>query len=195
MPLRRMADPDEPTVAPEAARWRGLAPVHEPDAQWLLLGSFPGVASLRAQQYYGHPRNQFWRLVGDVFGIDLASKAYAERLAALRAHRIAVWDVITETEREGSLDSAIRNPFASDLGRLIAQLPALRTIGFNGGTAARFGLKQLGALAARYRVLALPSSSPAYTMPYDAKLLAWRQLAGAHDDTPGRADPAWERQP
>jgi len=107
---------------------------------------------------------------------------YAERLAALRAHRVAVWDVITETEREGSLDSAIRNPDASDLGRLIAELPALRTIGFNGGTAHRLGLRQLGPLAARYRVLALPSSSPAHTMPYDAKLRAWRELAGPLTD-------------
>ena len=159
------------------AHWQGLAPVHAPDAQWLLLGSFPGVASLKASQYYGHPRNQFWRLVGEVFGVDLVAMAYSERLAALRRHRIAVWDVITETEREGSLDSAIRNPFASDLGGLIAQLPALRTIGFNGGTAARYGLRQLGPLAAGYRILSLPSSSPAYTMPYDAKLAAWRQLA------------------
>lgn len=162
----------------EPVRWRGLAPVHAPDAQWLLLGSFPGVASLRAQQYYGHPRNQFWRLVGDVLGLDLAVLPYPERLAALRAHRVAVWDVITETAREGSLDSAIRDPHTSDLAGLIASLPALRTIGFNGGTAARVGVRQLGPLAKLYRVLALPSSSPAYTMPYDEKLRAWRQLAG-----------------
>jgi len=166
----------------EAARWQGLAPVHAPDAHWLLLGSFLGVASLRAQQYYGHPRNQFWRLVGDVFGADLAAMGYPERLAALRAHRVALWDVITETERAGSLDSAIRHPAASDLGRLLAQLPALRVIGFNGGTALRLGLRQLGPLAARYRVLRLPSSSPAHTMPYDDKLRAWRQLAGPLND-------------
>ena len=111
------------------------------------------------------------------------SRPYRSLAEALRAHRIAVWDVITETEREGSLDSAIRNPFASDLARLIRQLPALRVIGFNGGTALRFGLKQLGPLAARYRVLGLPSSSPAYTMPYDDKLRAWRQLVGPSTDT------------
>lgn len=177
-----MADtPGAPDLR-EPARWQGLSPVHAPDAEWLLLGSFPGVASLQAQQYYGHPRNQFWRLVGEVFGVDLVAMGYPERLATLRAHRVAVWDVITETEREGSLDSAIRNPFASDLGRLLQELPALRTIGFNGGTALRFGLKQLGPLAARYRVLGLPSSSPAYTMPYDAKLRAWRELAGPSTD-------------
>ncbi len=157
-------------------RWQGLAPVMRPDAQWLLLGSFPGLASLKAQQYYGHPRNQFWRLVGDVRGVDLVSLPYAARLAALQDLRIALWDVISETEREGSLDSAIRRPDVSDLARLLRELPALRVIGFNGGTAGRLGQRLLGDLAKVYRVLVLPSSSPAHTMPYDDKLRAWRAL-------------------
>ncbi|ALV06162.1 DNA-deoxyinosine glycosylase [Roseateles depolymerans] len=157
-------------------RWQGLAPVMRPDAQWLLLGSFPGLASLKAQQYYGHPRNQFWRLVGDVRGVDLVSLPYEARLAALQDLRIALWDVISETEREGSLDSAIRRPDVSDLARLLRELPALRVIGFNGGTAGRLGQRLLGDLAKVYRVLVLPSSSPAHTMPYDDKLRAWRAL-------------------
>lgn len=157
-------------------RWQGLAPVMRPDAEWLLLGSFPGVASLKAQQYYGHPRNQFWRLVGDVRGVDLVSLPYPARLDALQDQRIALWDVISETEREGSLDSAIRRPDVSDLARLIGELPALRVIGFNGGTAGRLGQRLLGDLAKVYRVLVLPSSSPAYTMPYDDKLRAWQAL-------------------
>lgn len=160
----------------EPVRWQGLAPVIVSDAEWLLLGSFPGVASLQAQQYYGHPRNQFWRLLSDVFGCDFVSLGYADRLIAVRQHRIALWDVITETERQGSLDSAIRDPRASDLAGLLMQMPALRTIGFNGGTAARVGLRQLGPLAKLYRVLTLPSSSPAHTMPYDDKLGAWHGL-------------------
>ncbi len=157
-------------------RWQGLAPVMRPDAQWLLLGSFPGVASLKAQQYYGHPRNQFWRLVGDVRGVDLASLPYEARLAALQDQRIALWDVITETERQGSLDSAIRRPATSDLARLLGELPDLRVIGFNGSTAGRLGQRLLGDLAKVYRVLVLPSSSPAHTMPYDDKLRAWHAL-------------------
>ncbi|WAC75950.1 DNA-deoxyinosine glycosylase [Roseateles sp. SL47] len=160
-------------------RWQGLPPVYAPDAQWLLLGSFPGLASLKAQQYYGHPRNQFWRLLGDVRGVDLAALPYAERLDALRRHRIALWDVITETERQGSLDSAIRDPEASDLAHLLQQLPDLQVIGFNGGTAGRLGHRQLGELAKLYRVLVLPSSSPAHTMPYDEKLRAWQALRAA----------------
>ncbi|WIT10240.1 DNA-deoxyinosine glycosylase [Paucibacter sediminis] len=154
----------------------GLAPIWTPSARLLLLGSFPSVASLQAQQYYGHPRNQFWRLLGDVLGEDLAGLAYAARLERLRARQVALWDVITETEREGSLDSSIREPRTSDLSALLAELPRLETIGFNGGTAARLGLRQLGASRARWRVLNLPSSSPAYTMAYDDKLKAWRAL-------------------
>lgn len=161
----------------QAPRWQGLAPQFDADAQWLLLGSFPGVASLKAQQYYGHPRNQFWRLLGDVWSLPLTTLPYEDRLAALRRQGIALWDVISETEREGSLDSQIRGPRVSDLAWLLAQLPRLHTIGFNGGTAARIGHRQLAALGSvPWRVLSLPSSSPAYTMPYDAKLASWQAL-------------------
>jgi hypoxanthine-DNA glycosylase len=155
----------------------GLGPVVSDRTRLVVLGSFPGVASLQAQQYYGHPRNQFWRLLGDVLGLPLAGADYAARLQLLRAHRVGLWDVITETERIGSLDSKIRDPRASDLAMLLGRLPALRTIGFNGGTALRIGLRQLGERAAAYRILALPSSSPAYTLSYEDKLRAWQQLA------------------
>lgn len=157
-------------------RWRGLAPQVAPDAWLLMLGSFPGVASLKAQQYYGHPQNQFWRLLGSVLELPLAEAVYAERLALLRGRGVGLWDVITETHREGSLDSSIRNPAGSDLLGLIEGLPRLTTIAFNGGTAARFGLRQLGVRAADYRILALPSSSPAYTLPFAAKLAAWQAI-------------------
>lgn len=163
-------------IANSAERLQGLSPHVAANTHTLLLGSFPGVASLRAQQYYGHPQNQFWRLLGESFALPLASADYAARLALLLAQGIGLWDVITETRREGSLDSAIRDPRGSDLLGLITRLPALRTIGFNGGTAARLGLRQLGPQAAAYRILALPSSSPAYTLPFADKLAAWRDL-------------------
>lgn len=160
----------------DTPRWSGLAPLVEPGARWLVLGSFPGVASLKAQQYYGHPRNHFWRLMGDVLGTDLVQLPYEDRLLQLQQQRVALWDVIAETRRVGSLDSAIRDPVGNDLMALIDQLPALETIGFNGTTAWRHGVRQLGALAQRYRLIALPSSSPAHTMPYDDKLAVWRTL-------------------
>jgi len=165
-----------PIIAKPEPRLQGLTPHVAADTRLLLLGSFPGVASLRAQAYYGHPQNQFWRLLGDVLGLPLAPADYSSRLALLLAHGVGLWDVITETERRGSLDSEIRNPVGSDLPGLLARLPQLQTIGFNGGTAARLGLRQLGERAAAYRILALPSSSPAYTLPYAQKLAQWQQL-------------------
>lgn len=163
-------------IANSPERLQGLNPHVAANTHTLMLGSFPGVASLRAQQYYGHPQNQFWRLLGESFDLPLAGADYATRLALLLEQGIGLWDVITETRREGSLDSSIRDPLGSDLLGLIERLPALRTIGFNGGTAARLGLRQLGERAAAYRILALPSSSPAYTLPFANKLAAWRHL-------------------
>lgn len=156
--------------------WRGLAPQVGSSDTFLILGSFPGHRSLQAQAYYGHPQNQFWRLLGAVFGLPLGESDYATRLGLLRGAGIGLWDVISETEREGSLDSAIRNPQASDLHGLLATLPALRVIAFNGGTAARLGRRELGERVSSYRVLDLPSSSPAYTLAFEAKLARWRTL-------------------
>jgi len=88
----------------------------------------------------------------------------------------SAWDVITQARREGSLDSNIRAPVGSDLLSLMAQLPRLSVVAFNGGTAARIGLRQLGETAGRYTIVKLPSSSPAYTLAYAQKRLAWLQL-------------------
>ncbi len=101
---------------------------------------------------------------------------YAARLKALLAHRIGLWDVVAEAKREGSLDSKIRDHAGNDLSSLVASLPNLAVIAFNGGTAERIGLKALGSHGGSYRIVRLPSSSPAHTMPYAEKLYAWREL-------------------
>ena len=163
-------------ASPGSPRLQGLAPVVTQFTHTLLLGSFPGAASLRSQRYYGHPRNQFWTLLGGAIGLPLGEAGYEQRLALLRAQGLGLWDVITEAEREGSLDSAIRAPRLSPLRSLVAELPALRCMAFNGGTAARLGLRELGGVAERYRILALPSSSPAYTLPLADKQRAWNAL-------------------
>jgi hypoxanthine-DNA glycosylase len=169
------------STAAELPRLQGLAPQVAPDTRCLVLGSFPGVASLQAQQYYGHPRNQFWRLLGAALALPLAEVDYPVRLALLQQHRVGLWDVITETQRRGSLDSQIRDPQRSDLLSLVRHLPDLHTIAFNGGTAARIGLRQLGPAAARLRIFALPSSSPAYTLPFADKREAWLKIASELD--------------
>jgi len=160
-------------AAATAPRSRGLPPHLPPDARLLILGSFPGRASLGARQYYAHPRNQFWPIVGALLGEPLASLPYAERLVRLAAHRIALWDTIVACERPGSLDAAIRDPRRAQPARVRRASPGIEAVAFNGGTAARASAEWA---AAGYATIALPSTSPAYTRPFDEKLAAWRAL-------------------
>ena len=147
----------------------------------IVLGSLPGEMSLSAAQYYAHPRNQFWRLMGAVIGEDLASAAYPDRLTRLLEAGVGLWDVIGSAERTGSLDAAIRRPIANPLPAFLATLPRLRAVGFNGGKAAQSGSNLLGSESA-ITLVALPSSSPAYTLPFEAKLARWLPLrAYLHD--------------
>jgi hypoxanthine-DNA glycosylase len=164
----------------------GLAPVIAPDTRILILGSFPGNASLAAQQYYAHPRNQFWKLVGALVGEDLYPLPYDERLPRVLAHRIGLWDVLAACEREGSLDAAIRNPAANDFDRLRHLCPVLETVGFNGQASGKFA-PQFAAQG--YRTVVLPSSSPAHmAMTFEQKLMVWRQLtAGDAEGVPAPA--------
>ncbi|MDP1913992.1 DNA-deoxyinosine glycosylase [Brevundimonas sp.] len=156
---------------------RAFDPVVDTRTRLLILGSLPGDASLKAGQYYGHPQNGFWRLVAGVIGVDLIALPYAERLEALKAAGVGLWDVIASAERPGSLDGAIRNAEAADLNRLIDSLPALRAVAFNGGTAARLGRRSLTPRPG-LALIDLPSSSPAYTRPLAEKAAAWSVISG-----------------
>jgi hypoxanthine-DNA glycosylase len=162
----------------EIMRHASFPPVVDDHVEILILGSLPGAASLKAGRYYANPRNQFWKLLGAVLGVELAALDYDARLATLLRQRIGLWDVIASAERQGSLDTAICAPQANDLQRLATSLPALRTIAFNGATAARLGAAELGPLAVRFRLLPLPSSSPAHAVPFERKLAAWMALRG-----------------
>lgn len=158
-------------------RKRCFPPVVDERTRLLVLGSLPGEKSLEIQQYYGHRQNKFWELLGVVISVDLRSLKYGARLAALREYGIGLWDVIAEAERAGSLDASICNAFNNELTELVETLPNLRAIGFNGGTAARLGRKQLQASTAQLSLIDLPSSSPAHTIGFEPKLQVWRQLA------------------
>ncbi|MGA3706471.1 DNA-deoxyinosine glycosylase [Ralstonia nicotianae] len=155
---------------------RCFPPVVDADTRVLILGSLPGEVSLAHGQYYANRQNHFWRLVGDTLGEDLVPMDYATRLQTLLAHRIGLWDVVAEAKREGSSDSKIRGHAGNDLVGLIESLPKLDVIAFNGGTAERIGLMALGQHGACHRIVRLPSSSPAHTVPYSEKLRAWREL-------------------
>jgi hypoxanthine-DNA glycosylase len=156
-----------------AARLRGLAPVIAPDARVLILGSFPSEASLAARQYYAHPRNHFWPILGAVLDEPLAELPYAERLACVKAHRVAIWDTIVACERDGSLDASIRNAERGEVRRVQRAAPGLVAVCFNGQTAGR--AKPVWAEAG-YATLVMPSTSPAYTLPIERKLGAWQAL-------------------
>ena len=159
-----------------AVRKRGLPPVLGRATRVLILGSFPGEASLAAKQYYAHPRNHFWPLVGALIGSPLAAMPYRRRLATLRAHGIGLWDVIVECERRGSLDGAIRNAEHGEIDRARSVAKRLELVCFNGQTAGR---AEPAWRSAGYATLVLPSSSPAYTRPFEEKLAAWRAI-GEH---------------
>ncbi len=153
---------------------RAMPPAGSDDAVLLILGSLPGDASLMAQRYYAHPQNQFWRLLGAAIGEDLALLDYPQRLERLAARGIALWDVVGEARREGSLDGAIRDMRANPLADFVATHPRLRTVAFNGGTAARIGRRALG--ASSLALIDLPSSSPAFTRPFADKAATWSVL-------------------
>lgn len=163
--------------AEASARKRAFDPVVDANTRLLILGSLPGEVSLKAGQYYAHPQNGFWRLIGGVIDQpDLAAQPYAERLAILKAHGVGLWDVIAEAERIGSLDTAIRLPRHADLKGLIAALPRLKAVAFNGGKAAREGLRVLGPETGQFVRLTLPSSSPAMARPLAWKAERWAGL-------------------
>lgn len=156
-------------------RKSSFPPVIAPDTRVLILGSLPGERSLAERRYYAHPQNRFWQLVGTVIGRDLAALDYDARLAALLAARVGLWDVVGSARRSGSLDAAIREAQPNPLGALVASLPDLRAVAFNGATAARIGAALLA--SAGPALVPLPSSSPAYAaMPADEKARRWAVL-------------------
>ncbi len=154
-------------------RHAAFAPVVDARTRVIVLGSLPGAASLAAARYYAHPQNQFWRLAGGAIGVDLTSLAYPDRLAALLANGIGLWDVVASATRIGSLDAALRAVEAADLAALVATLPALRLVAFNGRKAGAIGAR---ALPPTVPHMVLPSSSPAYTLAFAAKASAWARL-------------------
>ena len=155
-------------------RKASFPPVAAPDARVLILGSLPGERSLAAGRYYAHPQNQFWRLLSPVVGADLPALNYDARIVAVQAAGIALWDVIASADRAGSTDAAIRNPAGNDLVNLLARLPWLRAVAFNGGTALRLGRPLLA--GQDIAILPLPSSSPLHTIAVTAKQPAWNTI-------------------
>ena len=151
---------------------RNFDPVYAPDARVLIVGSMPGVKSLEENQYYAHPRNAFWPILFDVFGAE-KTDSYEQKKALIVENRLALWDAAAVCLREGSLDSNMKDIVYSDFASLYAKCPGIRAVLCNGGTAHTLFMKS-GAAGER-RVFRMPSTSPAYTMPYEKKLAAWKE--------------------
>ncbi|MGA9870162.1 MAG: DNA-deoxyinosine glycosylase [Rhodococcus sp. (in: high G+C Gram-positive bacteria)] len=163
-------------------------------AHTLILGSMPGAASLAAQQYYAHPRNAFWPIMGQLFGAD-ASLPYSERVNVLSHNGIAVWDVLKLCTRRGSLDSSIveSSIVANDFVTLFRDHPSIDTVYFNGAKAESSYLRHVAPLTSGFdlRLVRLPSTSPAHaSMSFDTKLVAWRAVANPAVANPAVANPA-----
>lgn len=159
----------------------GFPPILGEQPRVLVLGSLPSVASVQAGQYYGHPRNAFWPIMGALFGFDPGAD-YATRCAALRAAAVAVWDVLTTAQRPGSLDADIRRDteHANDFDTLFATRPTLRHVFFNGAAAEQLFHRHVGALPDGVAASRLPSTSPANAAWSMArKRDAWQVVAQA----------------
>lgn len=154
---------------------RSFPPVVDAATRVLILGSLPGEESLAQGRYYANRRNQFWRLVAAVTDAELEALPYEARLERLLAAGVGLWDTVGSATRRGSLDGAIRRVEANPIAELVDALPALRAVGFNGGRSASIGLRQLAGRQG-LALIPLPSSSPAYTLPFDAKLERWQAL-------------------
>jgi double-stranded uracil-DNA glycosylase len=152
-------------------------PIARPDARVLILGSMPGLASLTAFEYYKHPRNAFWFIMGELYGASRALP-YLERLEKLQDAGVALWDVLESCEREGSLDSDIilESIVVNDIPGLIKTLPNLELIATNGGTASQL-FKHYVKYPPQIRWVQLPSSSPANArVTAEQKFQAWSEL-------------------
>ena len=169
-------------------RLQGLAPIVSPGTRLLVLGSFPGLRSLQLQQYYAHPQNQFWPILRSLWPQAPwpDDGDYARRCACALAQGLGIWDVYASCEREGSLDSAIRQAQLNDFPALLRQCPALTGIAHNGGESFRHAraveqsLAHAG-LAGRVRIHKLPSTSPANaSWSLERKLTAWRAVMHEH---------------
>lgn len=161
------------------AQVQSFAPIIGTNPRIVVLGSMPGVASLEAVQYYAHPRNAFWPIIGDLFGIDHEAD-YPDRIAALEHLPLILWDTLAACYRPGSLDSNIKSARANDFPGLLIRFPDIRAIICNGATSEKY-FRQLVVPKLPdplgVELIKMPSTSPANAgMNFEQKLTAWRRL-------------------
>ena len=154
-------------------RLRAFPPLCGAEARTLILGTFPSPLSREKGEYYGNPRNQFWRILFDVFGIPYDNPDYRQKRLVAVSHRVAVWDVLVSCEAENALDTSIRHPVYNEMLPAFIAEKGIERVWFNGANAYAFYKRGIGEMPRRV----LPSTSPAnarYT--YEVKLTQWRAI-------------------
>ena len=174
MSLTQISAIDE-LMGGDAIAAAGFPAIARADARILILGSLPGGRSLGANQYYAHPQNAFWKIMGEIAG---AEGTYRERCEALMDRRIALWDVLASSVRPGSMDADIQNEtaVANDFAGFLMAHQEVALVCFNGQKAAQMFARmvQPGLDDNKLRFASLPSTSPAYaSMSYVDKLAKW----------------------
>jgi len=140
----------------------------------LILGTMPGMASLQKQEYYGHPRNHFWKIMANIFNDNIIPVDYLSKKLIVEQNELALWDVLQYCERKGSLDIHIKNPVPNPIQQLLIENPSFSKIIFNGKESEKLFLKYFGNLE-NMQYHSVPSTSPANTMKFELKLDFWRK--------------------
>ena len=156
-----------------AKRICSFQPIIFDDSKILILGSIPGRKSLELNQYYGHPQNQFWKIIFYLFG-EVFTEDYTTKISILEKNKIALWDVIDSCERKGSLDSEIRNEISNNISELLIDYPNIKVVFCNGQKAFKT-LKKIHS-ELKIPVYLLPSTSPLHTISFERKLEEWKKI-------------------
>lgn len=154
---------------------KAFSPVIYPDSRILILGTMPGEKSLELQQYYGNRGNQFWKLIFEILNKDFTLD-YNKRLELLKENKIALWDVLQYCDRQGSLDSSIKNEVPNNFKDFYATHTHIEVVLFTSKNAARYYDKYVGkSQGIHYTTLPSPSGANA-SMPYLEKLKFWKDI-------------------
>lgn len=151
---------------------KSFPPIVDKNAETLILGTMPGAMSLAKREYYAHRQNAFWKIIYALFETLPVAENFDEKVKLLQQNNIALWDVLENCEREGSLDINIKNHKENDILGLLKTYPKIRTIVFNGKESEKYFLRKFGPIEG-IRFFQMPSTSPANTMNFEAKLQSW----------------------
>ncbi|OYU81910.1 MAG: DNA-deoxyinosine glycosylase [Flavobacterium sp. BFFFF1] len=151
-----------------------FAPFVDQQTKVIVLGTMPGATSLALQEYYAYKQNHFWRIFFTYFHALPVPDLFELRVEILRKNNIGLWDVLQHCEREGSLDTNIRNHQVNDFVRLFKEFPNICHILFNGKESHKYFMKHIGEIpGVKFHVM--PSTSPANTMSFEKKFEIWSE--------------------